>query len=114
MQEKWKRARALRHTATDAERHLWRHPRRENLKGHTFRRQYPIAGYIADFVCISAGLVIELDGGQHTYTHEYDVKRTRTIESYGYRVLRFWNDDVLLRMESVQEEIWRNLPDCER
>nr|WP_233843938.1 DUF559 domain-containing protein [Dyella sp. 2HG41-7] len=104
------RARALRHATTDPERHLWRFLRRENLAGFKFRRQYPIAGYIVDFVCVSAKLVIELDGGKHSESREYDVNRTRVIGSRGYRVLRFWNDDVLLRTESALEEIWRNLP----
>lgn len=111
MQEKWKRARQLRHTATDAERCLWLYIRRENLAAHKFRRQYPIAGYIVDFVCIPAKLVVELDGGQHLDACEYDAKRTRAIEGHRYRVLRFWNDDVLLRTESVLEEILRNLPE---
>ncbi|GLQ47732.1 hypothetical protein GCM10007862_27830 [Dyella lipolytica] len=110
MQEKWKRARQLRLTATDAERCLWRYLRRENLANYKFRRQFPIAGYIVDFVCISAKLVVELDGGQHLGTREYDAMRTHMIEACGYRVLRFWNDDVLLRTESVLEEILRDLP----
>jgi very-short-patch-repair endonuclease len=109
MQEKWKRARALRSAATDAERHLWRYLRRENLVGFKFRRQHPIAGYIADFVCIPAGLVIELDVGQHLESSDYDAARTRDIEACGFRVVRFWNDDVLLRTELVLEEILRKL-----
>jgi very-short-patch-repair endonuclease len=109
MQEIWKRARALRRSATDAERMLWRHLRRGNFAPHKFRRQYPIAGYIVDFVCVSAKLVIELDGGQHADAREYDERRTHKIAACGYRVLRFWNDDVLLRTEAVLEEIWRSL-----
>ncbi|RUL64047.1 endonuclease domain-containing protein [Dyella dinghuensis] len=109
MHEKWKRARALRSAATDAENHLWRYLRRENLAGFKFRRQYPIAGYIADFVCIPLRLVIELDGGQHLNASKYDATRTRDIEACGFRVIRFWNDDVLLRTESVLEEILRKL-----
>jgi very-short-patch-repair endonuclease len=112
MQEKWKRARALRSAATDAECHLWRYLRRENLEGFKFRRQYPIAGYIADFVCIPARLVIELDGGQHLESSSYDALRTRDIEACGFRVVRFWNDDVLLRTELVLEEILRELGDA--
>jgi very-short-patch-repair endonuclease len=71
----------------------------------------PIAGYIVDFVCIPARLVLELDGGQHLDAMDYDAERTRTIEAKGYRVLRFWNDDVLLRTEAVLEEVLRHLPD---
>jgi very-short-patch-repair endonuclease len=109
MQEKWNRARQLRRSPTDAERCLWRHLRRKNLATHKFRRQYPIDRYIVDFVCVSAMLVVEIDGGQHLDAVEYDAVRTRVIEALGYRVLRFWNDDVLLRTEDVLEVIWRAL-----
>jgi very-short-patch-repair endonuclease len=109
MRETWKRARELRHTTTDAERFLWRHLRRENFAAYKFRRQYPIAGYIADFACVSAKLVVELDGGQHADALEYDERRTRKIAACSYRVLRFWNDDVFLRTEDVLEEIWQGL-----
>jgi adenine-specific DNA-methyltransferase len=74
-----------------------------------FRRQYPIAGYIADFACVEARLVIELDGGQHIDQAEYDTERTRKLAANGYRVLRFWNDDVLLRPDAVLEQICREL-----
>jgi very-short-patch-repair endonuclease len=109
MQEKWKRARALRSAATDAERHLWRYLRRENLVGFKFRRQYPIARYIADFACIPARLVIELDGGQHIESSRYDAMRTRELEAEGFRVIRFWNHDVLLQADLVLEEVLRAL-----
>ncbi|MEW9624236.1 endonuclease domain-containing protein [Rhodanobacter geophilus] len=109
MQRKWERARQLRNAATDAERHLWRHLRGEQLAGLKFRRQYPLAGYIVDFACIPARLVLELDGGQHLDAVGYDAERTRAIEASGYRVLRFWNDDVLLRTDAVLEEVWRYL-----
>jgi very-short-patch-repair endonuclease len=109
MQEKWIRARKFRRVATDAERHLWRYLCRENLAGLKFRRQHPIDRYIVDFVCIPAALVVELDGGQHMAARTYDMKRTHAIETFGYRVLRFWNDDVLLRTEAVLEEIWKHL-----
>ena len=100
---------ALRNEATDAERALWRHLRGRQLQGLKFRRQYPIAGYIADFGRVEAKLVIELDGGQHTDRASYDAERTRKIECNGYRVLRFWNDDVLLRNAEVVDEIIRRL-----
>jgi len=109
MQRKWERARQLRHAATDAERYLWRHLRHEQFAGFKFRRQYPLAGYIVDFVCIPARLVLELDGGQHLDAMRYDAERTGAIGALGYRVLRFWNDDVLLRTDAVLEEIWRHL-----
>lgn len=109
MKEKWSRARQLRRASTDAERHLWRHLRYRNLADYKFRRQYPVAGYIVDFVCLSAMLVIEIDGGQHMDAVEYDAARTRKLEARGFRVLRFWNDDVLLRTEDVLEATWRHL-----
>lgn len=109
MQRPWIHARQLRNEATDAERHLWRFLRRENLAGYKFRRQFPIHVYIVDFVCIPARLVLELDGGQHLEALAYDAERSRVIEAHGYRVLRFWNDDVLLRTDAVLEEILRHL-----
>ncbi|QSX74424.1 DUF559 domain-containing protein [Lysobacter arenosi] len=109
MEAIWKKARSLRSTATDAERLLWRHLKQRQLAGAKFRRQYPIAGFIADFACVEAKLVIELDGGQHLDAVEYDAMRTRRMETNGYLVLRFWNDDVLLRTGSVLEQILRIL-----
>ncbi|MBF6023077.1 endonuclease domain-containing protein [Lysobacter niastensis] len=114
MEAIWKKSRQLRRQATDAERTLWRHLKGRQLGGHKFRRQFPIAGYIADFACVEARLAIELDGGQHLDAVQYDAQRTRKLATNGYRVLRFWNDDVLLRTEAVLEEIMRNLTveDC--
>jgi very-short-patch-repair endonuclease len=109
MEEIWEKARDLRHNATDAERCLWQHLRGRRLNGLKFRRQYPIAGYVADFACVEAKLVIELDGGQHLEQAECDTNRTRKMQVNGYRVLRFWNDDVLLRTEAVLDEILRHL-----
>ncbi len=109
MEEIWNNARALRNKATDAERHLWQQLRGRRLAGYKFRRQYPIAGFIADFACIEAKLVVELDGGQHVERSAEDAARTRRIECNGYRVLRFWNDDVLVRTEDVLEQILCNL-----
>ncbi len=105
----WKRARDLRNAATDAERHLWRYLRGRQLGNYKFRRQFPIAGFVADFACVEARLVIELDGGQHADQAEHDVERTRKIGLTGYRVLRFWNNDVLLRTDAVVEQIMREL-----
>ena len=109
MEEIWKNARALRNDATDAERHLWQHLRGRRLAGYKFRRQYPIAGHVADFACIEAKVVLELDGGQHVERSEEDAARTSRIERNGYRVLRFWNDDVLVRTADVLEEILRKM-----
>ena len=107
MEPNWKNARALRDSATDAERKLWQHLRNRQRNGLKFRRQYPIAGYIADFARPDNRLVIELDGGQHLEQQQYDEVRTRKLASNGYRVVRFWNDDVLFRIETVLEEIHR-------
>jgi very-short-patch-repair endonuclease len=109
MQRQWIRARQLRNHSTDAERRLWYFLRRQQLGGRKFRRQYPLAGYIVDFVCVPARLVIELDGGQHVDATDYDEQRTGALQREGYRVLRFWNHDVLLRTDDVVAEIFRVL-----
>lgn len=79
-------ARRLRTAATDAERKLWQHLRGRQLDGLKFRRQLPIAGYIADFACIEVGVVVELDGGQHLKQRDYDHERTLKLSRNGYRV----------------------------
>jgi very-short-patch-repair endonuclease len=109
MQRIWTRARRLRNAGTDAERRLWHYLRHQQLAGHKFRRQHPLAGYIVDFVCLPAHLVVELDGGQHLDALIYDEARTHALQRQGYRVLRFWNDDVLLRTSDVVAEIYRVL-----
>lgn len=103
------KARELRNTATDAERRLWQHLRLKQLGGCKFRRQVPVAGYIADFLCLERKLIVELDGGQHAEQTAYDAQRTNVLESEGYRVVRYWNDDVLLRTVDVLEDILRRL-----
>ena len=100
-------ARALRRNSTEAERLLWSDLRDHRLDRTSFRRQVPIEGYIADFVCHSARLVIELDGGQH-FSDEgerADVARTAVIEAKGFRVLRFSNHDVTTNRTGVLETI---------
>ena len=104
-----KRARALRNTPTDAEGRLWQQLRRRQLSGFRFRRQMPLAGYIADFVCLEVKLIVELDGGQHLEQVAYDQRRTEVLQGLGFRVLRYWNDEVLLQMPSVLEDILRAL-----
>jgi very-short-patch-repair endonuclease len=99
------RARGLRQTMTDAERKLWYRLRNRHLSGHKFRRQHEIDPYIVDFVCTDSMLIVELDGGQHANQHEYDERRTRHLQAGGYRVLRFWNNDALINIESVLEVI---------
>ena len=104
-----RKARQLRNTATDAERRLWHHLRLRGLGGCKFRRQAPIAGYIVDFVCLDRKLIVELDGGQHGEMAARDLVRTRKLEAAGYRVLRYWNHEVLLRPSDVLEDIMRGL-----
>ncbi|MXY79836.1 MAG: endonuclease domain-containing protein [Chloroflexi bacterium] len=99
------RARQLRRDATDAEQRLWSVLRDRQLAGDKFRRQTPIGPYIADFLCMQRRLVIELDGGQHQQRADSDRERTRFLESRGYRVLRFWNNDVFDDLESVVDAI---------
>lgn len=95
------RARGLRRSMTDAEQRLWRYLRNRRLIGKKFRRQHEIDRYIVDFVCPEAALIVELDGGQHAEIMAADAHRTGRLESLGYRVLRFWNNDVLTNTEAV-------------
>jgi very-short-patch-repair endonuclease len=95
------RARTLRTTPTDAEMRLWFRLRRKQLDGFRFRRQQPIGIYIVDFFCPEARLVIEVDGGQHAMDETHDASRTRWLEARGYRVVRFWNNDVLANTDGV-------------
>jgi len=100
-------ARNLRRNATDAEQKLWHQLRLLKKEGRHFRRQVPIAGFIADFACFSCRLVIELDGGQHNTSQGItrDHGRTRQLEARGFRVLRFWNVDVFQNLEGVVDMI---------
>jgi very-short-patch-repair endonuclease len=106
------RARSLRSSATIAERQLWKVLRRHQLGGFQFRRQQPIGPYVVDFFCASAKLVIEIDGGQHAdpSAEMRDQRRTRWLRSHGYRVLRFWNNEVLQNMEGVWQIISDAVP----
>ena len=103
------RARELRGNLTDAERRLWRYLRRRFLSNHRFRRQVPIGPYIADFACLTAALIVEVDGGQHDAQRTYDEKRDAHLRSRGFRVLRFWANEVLAQTEAVVEAIRREL-----
>jgi len=98
-------ARSLRSTATPAERVLWQQLRLLKTEGRHFRRQVPIAGYIADFACHSAKVIVELDGGQHGEAVAHDEQRTSVLERQGYRVLRFWNNEVFEALEGVTDRI---------
>ncbi len=96
----------MRKMPTEAERKLWWHLRhRLPLAGSHFRRQVQIGPYIADFACHELKLVIEIDGGQHGLQTKKDEMRTRRLEAEGYRVLRFWNNDVLSNVDGVLSQI---------
>jgi len=99
------RTRSLRKNATDAERALWRHLRNRQMLGFKFRRQMPVEPYIVDFACLDAHLIIEIDGGQHLDQRAYDERRTLFLKSCGYRILRFWNNEVLQETDAVLERI---------
>jgi len=101
------RARQLRRRQTDAEKLLWSHMRARRLGGYKFRRQHPVGPFVVDFYCEAARLVIELDGGGHNEPDQrvYDQERTRILEQLGLRVVRFWNNDVLVATEWVLEAI---------
>jgi len=94
-------ARELRKNATIAERKLWHRLRSRNFMSLKFRRQEPIGNYIVDFVCYEYKLIIELDGGQHNEFSEKDIPRTKALEKEGYKILRFWNNDVINNIEGV-------------
>ena len=102
------RARKLRRNSTDAERTLWR-ALRSKLPQFKWRRQMPVGPYFADFACFAEKLIVEIDGGQHANATEYDERRSAFLESQRYRVLRFWNNDVLANTDGVLEEIARTL-----
>jgi len=81
----------------------------KGLGGTKSRRQQPFGGYILDFVCLEAKLMIEIDGGQHAEQVAYDEARTRDLEAAGFTVLRFWNNEVLQQTEAVLTAIWQRL-----
>jgi len=97
-------ARRLRRSSTDAERKLWYRLRSRSIDGFKFIRQEPIGPYVADFVCRERRLIIEIDGGQHMDS-EHDRVRDRWLVDHRYRVLRFWNNDVLTNIDGVLEAI---------
>ena len=90
----------LRKELTPAERKLWSHLRNDQM-GVKFRRQHAIGNNIPDFVCIQKKLIIELDGSQHLEQEEYDAERTSFLELKGYRILRFWNNQIMNDIEAV-------------
>jgi very-short-patch-repair endonuclease len=107
------RARQLRRDSTEAEKRLWR-ALRSKLPGRKWRRQMPIGPYFADFACFAEKLIIELDGGQHASTEPYDERRTRFVEAQGFRLLRFWNNDVMNNTDGVLQTIGHFLSQREK
>lgn|SRR5574341_1361881 len=105
----YERARELRKALTPAEAKLWAYLRAGKLSGVKFRRQHAIGNYVPDFCSIKHRLIIELDGSQHLDQGEYDSERTKYFESKGYRVLRFWNNDITNHLEDVLKVIWNTL-----
>ena len=95
----------LRRQMTDAERHLWSRIRARQLHGFKFRRQYPIGPFVADFACLEAHLIIEVDGSQHAERSHADGQRSAFLAHRGFRVLRFWNNEVLAQTDGVLEQI---------
>ena len=103
------RARMLRRRMTDAEALLWSCLRAGQLEGRSFTKQFPIGDAVADFACRSAKLVVELDGGQHDIEREADAERTRLIEAHGYKLIRYWNSEVMENLDGVLQDIAKHL-----
>ena len=97
-------AKELRTNVTEAEKKLWHFLQQSNL-GYSFRRQHPVGDYITDFACIEKKIIIEIDGGQHGEQQAYDTKRTAFLEEAGFKVLRFWNNEVLENHEGVLQVV---------
>ena len=102
------RARALRHNMTAAEQRLWQILRSHQMQEYKFRRQVPIGRYIVDFVCHEARLILEIDGGQHDRSSPGEAERRRFLQNEGYRILRFWNNEVP-NLDGVHAVIAREL-----
>ena len=103
-------AKELRRELTPLERKLWARLRAHRMKGVHFRAQHAIGKYVVDFCAARRKLIIELDGSQHLEQTEYDAERTRFLESKGYKVIRFWNNNVSNNIDAVLQQIWDALP----
>jgi very-short-patch-repair endonuclease len=101
-------AQDLRKDPTYAERLLWKYLRGKQFAQLKFRRQQPIDHYIVDFVCFEKRVIVEVDGGQHSIEREKDIEREDYLRRNGFKVLRFWNNEVLQNIEGVLEEIEKN------
>ena len=107
MKKNLDKARDLRKNMTPQERKMWNILRNHQFYGFEIRRQYPISDYIVDFICRSKKIIIEIDGGQHNEddNKNYDLERTKFLESLGYKVIRFWNNDIDSNIEGVYKEM---------
>jgi len=102
-------AQQLRKNRTKAEIRLWQHLRRRQLDASRFRQQVPLGPYVVDFLCVKSRLIIEVDGGQHAENSAADEERTAWLRSRGFRVIRFWNNEVLENLEGVLAAIMKEL-----
>jgi very-short-patch-repair endonuclease len=102
------KARELRINTTDAERRPWSLLRGRQLEGYKFRRQHTVGSFILDFACVEHRLAIEADGGQH-HDREADERRTAWLESQGWKVIRFWNNEILSNLDGVLCSILKEL-----
>jgi very-short-patch-repair endonuclease len=107
--ESMQRARDLRNNLTDAEQKLWYALRGKQIKGYKFRRQVTIENYIVDFLSHDLNLIIEVDGSQHAEQESYDKQRTEFLDRQGYKVLRFWNNEVLGDLDAVMQKIYEEI-----
>jgi len=105
------RARLLRKNMTLAEKKLWNQLRHKRFSSIRFRRQIILGNFIVDFVSLNPKIIIEVDGSQHIEQIDYDLKRTAYLESIGYKILRYWNNEVLGNIEKVLDDIWRHFFD---
>lgn len=102
-------AKHLRRNQTSAEALVWAELRGRKCGGYKFRRQVPIGQYIVDFLCVSQKLIVEIDGPSHFESVDYDVNRTKILESQGYHVMRLSNEDVYEDLDATIEAIWQTL-----
>jgi very-short-patch-repair endonuclease len=102
-------AKDLRSNSTDAERLIWSRLRARRFFGSKWKRQQPLGNYIVDFVCFEARVVVELDGGQHACSTEADAKRDAWLTNQGFKVLRFWNNEVFENLDGMLTTIARHL-----
>ena len=110
----FKRAKELRQNQTEAEAKLWSYLRKHQINDVGFRRQHAIGNHVVDFCAPRRKLIIELDGSQHLEQEEYNAERTDSLESRGYKVIRFWNNEVLNDIDGVIRKIQLTLEDAEK